>query len=566
MMKIFSLLLFCCLLQFANAQNPIPIPTILSGSSIQLSIHSDSVQFLNGRKTFTNAFNNFSYLGPTLVLNKGEFVSLDVNNQLNDTTTVHWHGLHVPSVADGGPHTVILPNSNWLAQFEVKNNAAMYWYHPHLHMRTGEQAMRGAAGVIIVRDSFEATLNLPRSYGIDDFPLIVQTQQFDSANQILWRGMNDSIILINGTTNPQLNLPAQVVRLRLLNAAQGRSFNFGFSGNLSFSIIASDGGLLQAPVNATRLQLSPGERAEILINLQSLIGQRIYLMSYASEFAMGVQGAALMTGMDSTMESPLNGIDFNLLQIDVTPPLPPGIFSIPSSLANFTPLIESQSEETRWITITPQSSTSFSGPFFFNGQSFDMMRIDYTIPLDHTEIWTISNQSMVAHPFHIHDVQFFILDRNGTPPPLHEQGFKDDVLILPNESIRLIMKFEDYADPIIPYMYHCHILMHEDDGMMGQFIVSSSSGVSDNQSNEYYSIFPNPVETGILHVRLPKENSGECYKLEILNVLGTVIHTESKKLTDPEFNLNLSSLATGSYFLKMEFPDRVFTQKFIKTK
>lgn len=565
-MKSLSTIFFFCFLSLANAQNPIPIPDTLTGTNIQLSIHSDSVQFLNGRKTITNAFNAFSYLGPTLILNKGDFVNLDVNNQLNDTTTVHWHGLHVPSMADGGPHTVILPNTNWQAQFEVKNNAATYWYHPHLHMRTGEQAMRGAAGVIIVRDSFEATLNLPRRYGIDDFSLIVQTQQFDSANQILWRGMNDSIILVNGTTNPQLNLPAQVVRLRLLNAAQGRSFNFGFSGNLSFSIIASDGGLLQAPVNATRLQLSPGERAEILINLRSLIGQRVYLMSYASEFDMGVQGGVLMTGMDSTMESPLNGIDFNILQIDVTPPLPPGIFSIPTSLANFTPLIEAQSEETRWITITPQSSTSFSGPFFFNGQSFDMMRIDYTIPLDHTEIWTISNQSMVAHPFHIHDVQFFILDRNGIPPPLHEQGFKDDVLILPNESIRLIMKFEDYADPMIPYMYHCHILMHEDDGMMGQFIVSSNSGVEGRESDEHSDIFPNPVEAGMVRVRLPKENYGGYCKLEILNGLGTVVYTESKNHLDQEISLDLASLATGAYYLKMDFPDRVITHKFIKTK
>jgi len=565
-MKFFIAALLTGFSHFATAQNPIAIPDTLSGTSILLRLHADSTAFINGTKTFTNAFNSYSYLGPTLILNKGDFVSLTVENQLMDTSTVHWHGLHVPAVADGGPHTVILPNTSWLAQFTVKNNAATYWYHPHLHMRTGEQAMRGAAGLIIVRDSVESTLNLPRTYGVDDFPIIVQTQQFDSMNQVLWRGMNDSILLVNGTVNPQINLPRQVVRLRLLNASQSRNFNFGFSGNIPFSIIASDGGLLQAPVNTTRIRLSPGERAEILIDLLHYFGQTIYLMSYASEFPMGVHGGPLISGMDSTWNSPLNGVDYTILRIDVVSPTSTAVNSMPSSLVQVTPLLEAFSNETRWITITPQSSTSYEGPFYFNGQSFDMMRIDYTVPLNHIEVWSISNQSMMAHPFHIHDVQFFILDRDGIIPPPQELGFKDDVLLLPNETVRLIMKFEDYSDPAIPYMYHCHILMHEDDGMMGQFLVSSGTGIEEGESSNAISVWPNPVTQNNFKLQLPSRSVGKKCHTEIWNVFGKIISTQEWIVDEQNQELNVSRLDQGTYIIRTEIDGQLLTTKFLKLK
>jgi bilirubin oxidase len=479
------------------AQNVIPIPDTLTGNNFNLTLHTDSVQFLPGQKTFTNAVNQYSYLGPTLLFNKGEEVSINVINNLNDTSTIHWHGLHVPAMDDGGPHTVIMEGATWNPQFTILNNAATYWYHPHLHMKTGQQAMRGVAGLIIIRDEQEADLDLPRTYGIDDFPIIVQTQQFDSANQILWRGMNDSIILVNGTQNPMLNLPGQIIRMRLLNASQERNFNFGFSQNKTFYVIATDGGLLSAPVPVTRIRLSPGERAEILINFSAMIGQTAYLMSYASEFPMGVQGGTPMPGMDSSMYSPINGIDFNILQLNIGSPNTSPVTNIPSTLVPFEPWLESQADITRQITITAENMMNMDGPFFFNDSLFNMDRIDYTIPLNNIEIWSLTNESMVAHPFHIHDVQFFILDRDGVSPMPEESGYKDVVMIAPNETVRFITKFENFADSAMPYMYHCHILMHEDDGMMGQFVVvQTTSGLDENFSDYGLSIYPNPVNCG----------------------------------------------------------------------
>jgi bilirubin oxidase len=372
-----------------------------------------------------------------------------------------------------------------------------------------------------VHDTEEAELNLPRSYGVDDFPIIVQTQQFDSANQILWRGMNDSIILVNGTQNPLLNLPGQVIRMRLLNASQERNFNFGISQNKTFYVIATDGGLLNAPVPVTRIRLSPGERAEILINFSGMIGQTTYLMSYASEFPMGVQGGTPMPGMDSSMYSPINGIDFNILQLNISSPNSNPVTTIPSTLVPFEPWLESQANVTRQITITPESMMNMDGPFFFNDSLFNMDRIDYTIPLNNIEIWSLTNQSMVAHPFHIHDVQFFILDRDGVSAMPEESGYKDVLMIAPNETVRFITKFEDFADSSIPYMYHCHILMHEDDGMMGQFVVvQTTSGINDNFADNKLSIFPNPVNNG---ANFTVESTENIKSISVFDLYGKLI-------------------------------------------
>lgn len=541
-----------------TAQNLIPIPDTLSGTSINLNIHTDSVQFLTGQMTLTNAFNQYSYLGPTIILNKGEAVTMNVTNNLNDTSTVHWHGLHVPAMADGGPHNIILDGGTWSPQFTVMNHASTYWYHPHMHMKTGQQAMRGAAGIIIVRDSIESLLDLPRTYGIDDIPLVIQTQQFDANNQIDWRGMHDSIIMVNGIIDPMVELPAQVVRLRLLNASQERNFNFGFSGNKSFSVIGNDGGLLSSPVSVSRIRLSPGERAEILIDLSTLMGQTLHLMSYASEFPVGVQGGTPMPGMDTAMYSPINGVDFNMLQINVVSTTANLVTTIPASLVTITPWLESASNMSRQLTITALNIMSMDGPFYFNGNLFDMNRIDFQIPLDNIEIWSLTNQTMVAHPFHIHDVQFFVLDRDGIMVQPEEAGFKDVVMIAPQETVRFITKFEDFADPMMPYMFHCHILMHEDDGMMGQFVVlPSSTGISESQDLKQLLAYPIPVND-LLYIR---PNSSQNGNLLITDILGQIVFYQENIQDEKSFQINTSQWNNGIYFIKLNNKNGISSNK-----
>ncbi|MBL7800706.1 MAG: multicopper oxidase domain-containing protein [Chitinophagales bacterium] len=553
--------------QSAHSQTAIPIPDTLSGNSITLTMHQDSVQFFPGQFTQTLAFNQYAYLGPTLILNNSQNVNITVNNQIGDTTNVHWHGLHVSPSNDGGPHIMIMDGMSWNPQFTVLDKASTYWYHPHFHGKTAEHAIKGAAGIIIVRDNNEALLNLPRTYGVDDFPIVVQSAQLDSNNQFMPFGMQDSTVFVNGVRanygySAYLNVPAQVVRLRLLNAAGERTFNFGFTGNMPFKIIGSDGGLLNAPVNATRIRVSPGERYEILLDLSSMNGQNINLMSYGSELPMGVQGGPTMPMPPGNppMDSPLNGVDYNILQLNVGSPTSNPVTSIPSTLVTVTPIPAAQSNITRPIEMMAINMMAMDGPFFFNQQLFDMERIDYYIPIDNTEIWELTNNTMVAHPFHIHDVQFYVLDRDGNLPPVHERGRKDVVLVMPQETVRFITKFETFTDTVVPYPFHCHILMHEDDGMMGQFLVvpSGFTGIDDNfVLTQSITVFPNPTSS-FLQFELPEN---ELVSYRITDMSGKVVQKQDNFSGN---TIHVSQLSQGIYHVWFRSGSKYYSSKFQK--
>ena len=505
---------------------------------------------------------NGDYLGPTLLLNQGDFVQMQVTNNITDTTTIHWHGMHVPAQADGGPHITILPGATWTPSFEIKDRAATHWYHPHLHMKTAEHVTKGAAGFIIVRDPIEAAIVLPRSYGVDDLPLAIQTRAFDASKQFIVESALDSVVVVNGTKNPFKALSANVVRLRLLNAATERSFNFGFSNNMPFSVIASDGGLLASPVSKTRLLLSPGERAEVLVDMTSMAGQSVYLMSYASQIAAGIYGAAspqamgpnIITGYTS---NPLNGTNFNLIRFDIGSADPNGVFSIPTSLTSISSIPASSANNTRSFTFMPQvggPTGSLIGPFVINMMPFDMMMINDTVILGDTEIWQLTNQTRISHPFHIHDISFQILDINGAPPAPEYAGWKDVVLVPPMGGVaRFITKFEDFADPVYPYMYHCHMLTHEDGGMMGQFLViDTTTSVSEiGSSFSGMKIYPNPgTMSEKLNIQLPDDFDGVL--IRVSDPIGRVLVTHQIEKGGNSAQVDLSSLNLSNGLLIIE--------------
>lgn len=555
------------LISHAQIQTEIPIPDTLSGTAITLDMHQGTVPFFDGALSNTFGLNQYNYLGPTLVLHKGQHVSITVNNNVGDTTNLHWHGLQVPAMHDG-PMTMIMDGESWNPDFDVINRAATFWYHPHAHKNTALHALKGAAGLIIVRDEEEAALALPRNYGVDDFPIIVQSIQYDSLNQVMPRGMQDSTIFVNGVRanygyEATLNAPAQVVRMRLLNASGERTFNFGFSNNHPFSIIGSDGGLLTAPVNTTRVRISPGERYEILIDLSALNGQDIYLMSYASELPMGVQGGPTMPMPPGStpMDSPINGINFNVLHVIVGNPTANAITAIPTALASFTPYTESQSMIQRNITMSAASMMVMDGPFFFNNLSYDMERIDYYIPIDNIEIWQLQNQTMVAHPFHIHDIQFNILSRDGNLPPAHERGWKDVVFIESMETVQFIAKFDVYSDTVVPYVHHCHILMHEDDGMMGQFVVVPPGYVGQEEltATTLTQVFPNPTTQTIQFTEASAWANG--YDVKVFDGIGKCVLSHTNVNTN---TLDVSNLPSGTYVAVVRANGKFYHSKFVK--
>jgi blue copper oxidase len=569
MKKIFLFIITICISKIIFAQNQLVIPPSLTGTNFNLTVQSGTQTFYGSTPTPTYGING-AFLSPTIIVNKGDSITLNVINNLNLNTTMHWHGLHVSAMNDGGPHQIISPSTTWSPSFKVRNKASTFWYHPHGANQTEQQVSKGLAGLFIVKDSAEAALTLPRTYGVDDIPLIVQNKAFDVLQQIAIATDMDTAIFVNGTLNPYFNAPAQVIRFRLLNGSSLRTYNFGFNNSQIFYQIATDGGLLDTSLALTRLNLSPGERAEILVNFSGMQSQTIYLKSFASELENGIYGSDSVGDANNEIhdyyDNFLNGADYNLMQINVVAPTASPVTTIPNALIPYTPYntISATTFRTivmdtiRLLPIDPPNRAE--GPFGMNNQTFNMDSINEVIHLNTTEIWTLVNKTLVAHPFHIHDIEFNIIEKSGLPPTPSETGWKDVVLVMPNDSVKFITKFTTFADNTTPYMYHCHLLHHEDDGMMGSFLVidtTASTGIADINFKNNFSIYPNPT-TGILNI---KSKDNDKFSITIFNTLGKGIE-ETQSIQ--HLQLNINNYPTGIYFIQIQTGNNLITKKIIK--
>jgi FtsP/CotA-like multicopper oxidase with cupredoxin domain len=465
--------------------NPLRIPPVLegmvgpTGKTYDLAVAAGKSQFLPGVTTPTIGING-PYLGPTIRCRAGDRVTLRVKNDLAERTTVHWHGLHIPARHDGGPHQVVAPGALWEPSFEIRQQASLCWYHAHLMGRTGEQVLRGLAGLFLIEDEESRSLGLPSEYGVDDIPLIIQDRRFNrdgsfsylSAMHDVMMGYKGNVILVNGTVDPRLTLRRRRTRLRILNASNSRIYTLGRDDRKDLVIIASDGSLLERPVRQRRVRVGPGERIELLVDARA--GENFRLMSYPDLVAGGGMGPGMMMGgMAGNTET------FAIIELRAGT-LEASDTDLPDKLIHVPAWTEAQAARTRHFSLDMgmmgmgmgmRGRGRMGGMMGINGRSMDMARIDVRVPLGSIEVWEIENATPIAHPFHIHDVQFRVLYRDGEPPLPHEQGLKDTVLIDPGSVVRVIAEFADFADPKHPYMYHCHILEHEDVGMMGQFLV-----------------------------------------------------------------------------------------------
>lgn len=465
--------------------NPLAIPKLDQGIVEQgervfrLSISAGQKEFAPGVASRTIGV-NAPYLGPTLEMRRGERVRLHVDNGLDEGATVHWHGFELPAAADGGPHQLIRPGARWSPSFEVRQRASLYWYHSHLHRGTGPQVYAGLAAPIYVRDDEEDALDLPNEYGVDDIPLIVQDRLLDSSGRLHYpqnmhaqmMGARGDRIYVNGTQNAVLDARTGLLRLRILNGSNARFYDFSLSGGQTMQLIASDGGLLESPHAVRSLRLAPGERAQILVDLSE--GRPLSLVATSPDNSMGMMGGdggGMMGGGmmgrrrdDTERDEPFRVLDIRPSRSSPRRNPPPKLVALPAA-------DPSLAVRTRRFVL---DMGMMGGGMSINGASMNMNVVNERVPVGQWEIWEIANASTMAHPFHIHNAQFRVIDRNGrTPPPL-ETGYKDTVVVGPRETVRVLLRFEDHADPDLPYMYHCHILEHEDAGMMGQFVVVNS--------------------------------------------------------------------------------------------
>ncbi len=557
----------------AVAQNPLFIPDTLSGKTFNLNVQKGITNFFPSIITPTFGYNG-NILGPTLIINKGDSITLNVTNNLTTTTTVHWHGFHVAPQYDGGPHQIIDPNTTWSPSFKMLNNAGTYWYHPHGENKTEIQVSKGLAGLIIVRDKTEASYKLPRKYGVDDFPVIIQTKAFDVLYQIATANHEDTLVLVNATVNPYLQVPKQMVRLRLLNGSTDRTYNIGLSDNRTFYLITTDGGLLSQPYPMNRLRLSTGERAEILVNFGSdSLGKQLFLKSYSSELPTGIIGAdsvgtsTIVIG-EGYYSNDLNGADFNLMRFDIKATTSNPVTTVPVSFSPLALFDNVNVNAHRQVHFSPDVATfgdqaRVDGPFMMNDKSFHMDSVNIITYLNNKEIWTLTNSTMVAHPFHIHDIQFNILDINGSKPPPQYSGWKDVILVMPDDTIRFITKFTTFANKTVPYMFHCHLLHHEDEGMMGSFLVldTNLTSVNNLRTESGFEIYPNPSK-GYWVLTGPEIDAQ--LDLELLNVQGQLMYQFSTNASAQSIEINNTMLAPGVYTLCIKSKNNYQIIKLIK--
>jgi len=475
--------------------------------------------------------------------------------------------MHLPAVMDGGPHQVIPAGTVWQPYWTVLNQASTLWYHPHLHEMTQTQITKGVGGFIIVKDPQEAALNLPRTYGVDDIVLALTSRGYTTANQFnvpptSTRAYGD-YMLVNGTASPQISLPKQYVRLRILNAEIERGYNLGFSDDRTFYIIGNDGGLLNAPVAATRIKLMVGERVEIMVNLGAdTVGSSFDLKAYNSGQSNSFPGGEPGTG--GQFGSLLNNIDFNILHINVasTTTTSTPVTSVPSALATNTYWTATDATVNRTVAITGGQGPT---PFSFDNTVFALNTINKTVNLNAIEKWTITNTNGVfGHSFHLHDVEFKIVSRSTGAVGAYESGWKDTFFISKNESVTFVAKFDDFADSDVnhPYMYHCHFSTHEDGGMMGQFIVTAPLSNNQNTLDTDFSLSPNPASEK-LYINL-KDIAADIYYITITTLEGRV----AMMLPQPQWKngIDISYLSSGIYLIKiMDMKTKsITTKKFIK--
>lgn len=421
-----------------------------------------------------------SYLAPILRARKGQTVQIRFDNQLEEESILHWHGLHVPADMDGHPQYAVAAGDSYQYEFEIRNRAGTYWYHPHPHGRTGAQVYAGMAGFFIVSDDEEAAVNLPS--GDYDVPLILQDRTFDQDGQLVYLGngmmeqMNGFLgnqLLVNGQPDFTLPVATRAYRLRLLNGSNSRIYKLGWEDGTPFTVIGTDGGLLERPVQRPYLTLAPAERVEIWVDFNG--------RSLGSELKM--VSLPFSTGSFESGRFPILTVRFVQEATDNV--------ALPTQLSTPNFFNPDDAERTRTVALQMQMGRGWT----LNGRTFEKTAVspDEIIPLNSLEIWEFSNENggggmmgggmmnmSLPHPIHMHGESFQVIDRQinrsgraaweTLSEGFVDEGWKDTVLVMPGERVKVLRRFGDYTGL---FLYHCHNLEHEDMGMMRNFRVDA---------------------------------------------------------------------------------------------
>jgi bilirubin oxidase len=392
---------------------------------------------------------NGSVPGPTLDVREGDHVIVHFRNSLPEPTTVHWHGIHLPFESDGSPFHPIKPGETRDYKFTVQpGTAGTYWYHPHPDRRTGFAIGKGLFGGIVVRAANDPLPPMPDKLIILSDNRFLKDGMIDFPDPMSHHGGVDEengregpVLFVNGHVMPVISIRSgEVQRWRIVNGSAGRIYRLALPGR-AFVQVGTDGGLFEKPVEVKDIVLATGERVEVIVRGTDPPGTKTTLQNLPYDrYAPQTRPTDWETTRD-------------LLTLQTTDEAPVTPIAIPATLRKIIPLDTAKSTAVRTIVFSQG---------LINGKTMDMTRVDVSTTVGATEIWEIENIVGMDHPFHLHGFQFQVLDRDGVPEPY--RAWKDMLNIRKHTSARIIVRYDDYPGK---WMFHCHILDHEDHGMMG---------------------------------------------------------------------------------------------------
>lgn len=436
----------------------LPVPDTLHPDGLTLTARPTTVSLEDGSSLQAWTFRD-SLPGPTLRARTGDRVQVELQNGLGEESIVHWHGLDVPELADGHPRLAVESGESYSYDFNIRSRASTYWYHPHPHGRTGPQAYMGLAGFFIVNDAEEDAVGLPS--GPREIPLVLQDKRLNGDGQFVYEPSGFDLMqgylgdspFVNGAPFPYLAVDRALYRFRILNGSNARIYDLAFSDGSPLVLVGTDGGLLDSASTLDGIFLGPAERVDVLVDFSGRDpGDRVLLQSRQFQLSGGM-------GFGSGQGQPLDLMEFVVRDGEVSSdPLPVTLPPLP-------PPPPAAGAPVREFRFTSQMMNHL-----INGRSFSMVRVDHQIALGDVEIWRFVNNSGMPHPVHMHAGQFRVLSRSGGRGQVYpwEAGLKDTVMLLPFESVDVVVRFEEYRGL---YLLHCHNLEHEDAGMMMNFEV-----------------------------------------------------------------------------------------------
>ncbi|MGF1482429.1 MAG: multicopper oxidase family protein [Cyanophyceae cyanobacterium] len=406
---------------------------------------------------------------PRLEDKGGDTVRIRFTNSLSQPTNLHYHGLHIP--VTGNADNVLLsiePGETFNYEFTIPQDhpAGLFWYHPHRHGFVAEQLFGGLAGLFVVRGELDEIPQVKTATEeflvLQDFALDQAGKPLPSAQMSLMTGREGELITVNGQPHSSFSIPANgLLRWRILNASPSRFYRLSLE-NHPFHLIATDGGALAEPVEVSELLLTPGERVDVLVQGNREPGQYRLLNWPYDRGTMGMGGMMNRRGRmggNSTNSDPatIATLTYNAASDSV---------ALPTQLLAVPPLPAPQ--QGRRFELNHGMSPGKGMVFLINGQPYERDRLDTQVQLGTVEEWEIVNTGTMDHPFHVHGNQFQVVSRNGRSEPY--RAWKDTALVRRGETVRLRIPFRDFPGQTV---YHCHILDHEDLGMMGTLVIQT---------------------------------------------------------------------------------------------